>query len=77
MKTVHVNAYERKAPEKRPDPFQAQIDARLAKIRSQADAYRKVNEFRDSIDYHPGMRPIEIVMACARGLKRLALIGRV
>lgn len=77
MKTVHVNAYERKAPEKKPDPFKAQIDARIAKRLAEAAAYRRLNAFRDSIDYDPGIRPVEIVMACARGLKRLALTGRV
>lgn len=77
MKTVHVNSYERKASEKKPDPFKAQIDARIAKRLAEAEAYRRMNTFQDEIGYAAGPRPVEIVMACARGLKRLALIGRV
>lgn len=78
MKTIQVKSYERKAPEKKPDPFQAQIDSLIAKKRNDlAAALKPTNAFRDSIGYEPGSRPLEIVMACARKLKVLALTGRV
>lgn len=77
MKTVsdHLKRF----PNARPSTL-AHLELRSRKteqLRQEVEVARKVNEFRDSIDYHPGMRPIEVVMACARGLKRLALIGRV
>lgn len=73
MTTVSVRSHERKRPEKP----QVYIDKHEQLRNEVAAAMKPFNEFRDEIHYEPGSRPVEIVMACARGLKRLALTGRV
>jgi hypothetical protein len=71
MNTVTVKAYTRQKPQK-PEVYISKHE----QLRAEVAAMARVNEFRDSIGYETGSRPIEIVMACARGLKSLALTGR-
>lgn len=51
MATTSVRSYERSKPEKRPDPFQDIIDAKMAARRQQAEAAKRVNDIRNEIGW--------------------------
>lgn len=68
--TISVKAYTRSKPEKAPDPFQSVIDARLAKRRAEAEAFRRANEYRNEIGYKPAPNALAIIIS---KLRRLAV----
>jgi hypothetical protein len=68
---TYVRAHDRKKPSKPPEYI-----SKHEQLRAEVAAAKRVNDFRDEIHYEPGSRPIDIVVAIAGKLKRLALTGR-
>jgi len=69
---THVKAHDRAKPSKP----QVYIDLH-ARLRAELEAQRRVNDYRASVDHKPDMKPVDMVVAIAGAIKRLAMTGRV
>ncbi|WP_313666175.1 hypothetical protein [Shinella sp.] len=66
--TIRVKGYERRKPERTPDPFQDIIDARIARRRATAEAFARIHSYRDSIDYSAGPNALTAIVGKLRQL---------